>query len=59
MNQHAADLLFRLRGEQSAGVERIAIVAIDDETLARFGNLPLDRRLVAAALTRICSGRPR
>ena len=59
MNQHAADLLFRLRGEQSAGVERIAIVAIDDETLARFGNLPLDRRLVAAALTRICSGRPK
>ena len=58
MNQHAADLLFRLRGEQKAGVERIAIVAIDDETLARFGNLPLDRTLVAAALTRICSGRP-
>ena len=58
MNQHAADLLFRLRGEQKAGVERIAIVAIDDETLARFGNLPLDRSLVAAALTRICSGRP-
>ncbi len=58
MNQYAADLLFRLRGEQKAGVERIAIVAIDDETLARFGNLPLDRSLVAAALTRICSGRP-
>ena len=58
MNQYAADLLFRLRGEQKTGVERIAIVAIDDETLARFGNLPLDRTLVAAALTRICSSRP-
>ena len=58
LNRYAADLLFRLRGEQKAGVEQIAIVAIDDETLARFGNPPLDRTLVAAALARICSGQP-
>ncbi len=59
MNQYATDLFFRLRGEQKAGAEQIVIVAIDDQTLAHFGNLPLNRALVADALNRICRGGPR
>ncbi len=59
MNQYATDLFFRLRGEPREGVERIVIVGIDDETLAQFGNLPLDRALIARALLQVCIGRPR
>ena len=59
MDHYATDWFFRLRGDDHAGIDRIAIVAIDDQTLKRFGNLPLDRSLVAEALARICRARPR
>ena len=58
MNHYAADWFFRLRGEQKEGTAQIAIVAIDDETVKRFG-WPLDRSVLATALKNICSGNPR
>jgi signal transduction histidine kinase len=57
MNAYVSDLFLRLRGPRAASTDGIAIVAIDDATLARYG-YPLDRKLVAAALLRVCAGRP-
>lgn len=58
MNAYVSDLFFRLRGTPASSTEKIAVVAIDDVTLARFGNLPLDRRVVADALLQICRSGP-
>ena len=58
MNAYVSDLFSRLRERPADSTQQIALVAIDDATLARFGNLPLDRRLVAMALLQVCRGRP-
>ncbi len=58
MNNYASDFFLRLRGAAAQNEDRIVIVAIDDDTLRARGTWPLDRRQVAAALERVCAGRP-
>src|SRR5258707_583031 len=58
LNANAYDFFFRLRGPETQGTDRITIVAIDDRTLKAQGRLPLDRRIVAAALEKICAAGP-
>jgi adenylate cyclase len=48
------DWRFRLRGPQAVSPE-IAIVAIDDRTLAELGRWPFSRRWLAAAVERIAA----
>lgn len=59
MSRYATDVFFRLQRRAKPDTSRIVLVAIDDETLSRFGNLPIDRLLVARALNQICRGQPR
>lgn len=58
LNQYAGDVFFRLRGTDQAGVADIAVVAMDDATLARFGNPP-DRAVLARALEAVCGANPK
>ncbi len=54
------DFLLRLRPapETSSRSGRTVVVAIDDDTLRARGALPLDRRVLAQAITRICAAKP-
>ncbi len=53
------DHLLRIRGaSDSPNVRRIALLAIDDHTAARYGPLPLNRARIAEALDRIARGGP-
>ncbi len=53
------DVLARLRGPAPAdSLERVALAAIDDATVARYGPLPLDRALLARGLERIARAEP-
>ncbi len=57
MNAACYDLMVRLRGP--AVDSRVALLAIDDQTAARYGPLPLDRGLLAQALEAVAVARPR
>ncbi len=53
------DILLRLRpAARTAGVDSVVVVAIDDQTAARYGPLPLRRSLLAAGLERIAQAKP-
>lgn len=54
------DILLRLRPPaRSGGVDSIVLIAIDDQTAARYGPLPLQRARLAAGLERISEAAPR
>src|SRR3989338_3146126 len=52
------DFYFRRRGPQPP-LENIVLVTIDDETLARYGALPLDRAVLAQGVRAIEEAGPR
>jgi signal transduction histidine kinase len=58
LNGSFYDLYFRQRGPL-APHQDIVLVAIDDETLARFGALPLDRSVLAQGIRAIQEAGPR
>lgn len=59
-NESFSDVLLRLRPPaNSAGVDSIVLVAIDDRTAARYGPLPLTRSVLAAGLEKIAQAGPR
>ncbi len=59
-NASAFDMLLRLSpARPSSGRENVVLLAIDDETVSRYGPLPLNRAVVAEALNRIASARPK
>ncbi len=59
-NASAFDMLLRLSpARPSSARESVALLAIDDETVSRYGPLPLNRAVVAEALTRIASVEPK
>lgn len=55
---YARDALMRTRGAMAAPGE-IAIIAIDDLSIARFGRFPWPRTLTAHALDKIASAQPK
>lgn len=59
-NVSAIDMLLRLSPTRgSSARESVVLLAIDDETVSRFGPLPLNRAVVAEALNRISGAEPR
>jgi len=58
LNGSFYDLYFRQRGPR-APHQDIVLVAIDDETLTRFGALPLDRSVLAQGIRAIQEAGPR
>lgn len=59
-NASASDMLLRLSpARPSAAREGVVLLAIDDETVSRYGHLPLNRTVVADALKRIASAQPK
>ena len=58
-NAAAADMLLRL-GTHRHGLAQpgVVLLAIDDETVSRYGALPMDRALVAEALNRVACASP-
>jgi signal transduction histidine kinase len=59
-NVSAFDMLLRLSPTRpSSARESVVLLAIDDETVSRFGPLPLNRAVVAEALNRISGAEPR
>jgi signal transduction histidine kinase len=59
-NASALDMLLRLSPTRpSTGRESVVLLAIDDETVSRYGPLPLNRAVVAEALMRIASAEPK
>lgn len=59
-NSSAFDMLLRLSpARASSARERVVLLAIDDETVGRYGPLPLNRAIVAEALRRIASAEPK
>ena len=59
-NASAFDMLLRLSpARPSSARESVVLLAIDDETVSRYGPLPLNRAVVAQALTRIASAEPK
>ncbi len=60
LNAALYDTLLRLRRPaHSSGVREVVLVAIDDETAARYGPLPLRRDRLAAGLDRLFSFEPK
>lgn len=58
-NAQATDILMRLRPVTAGGATRdLVLVAIDDNTAARFGPLPLNRAALAEGLTRLAGYGP-
>ncbi|MBP6821083.1 MAG: CHASE2 domain-containing protein [Acidobacteria bacterium] len=55
---YARDALMRARGIETAPAE-IVIVAIDDDSIARFGRFPWPRSLTAQALDKITAAHPK
>ena len=59
-NVSAFDMLLRLSpARPSSARENVVLLAIDDETVSRYGPLPLNRGLIAEALMRIASAEPK
>jgi len=59
-NASAFDMLLRLSpARPSSARASVVLLAIDDETVSRYGPLPLNRAVVAEALTRIASAEPK
>src|ERR1044072_7259688 len=58
LSLYCQDCLMRARG-QLAAPDHIAIVAIDEASIARYGRLPWSRRLVAEALNKIAPTQPK
>ena len=59
-NASAYDMLLRLTpARQSPAPDQLVLLAIDDETVGRYGGLPLNRAVVAEALKRVGSGGPK
>jgi signal transduction histidine kinase len=59
-NASAFDMLLRLSpARPSSARERVVLLAIDDETVSRYGPLPLNRAVVAEALKRIAIAEPK
>src|SRR3954470_16421262 len=58
LGRYARDWLMRLRGPLPVP-EDIAIVAIDETSIARFGRFPWSRQVIAHALCTLAAARPR
>ena len=59
-NASAFDMLLRLSPARADSArEDVVLLAIDDDTVGRYGPLPLNRAVVAEALNRISSAGPR
>ncbi len=59
-NASAFDILLRLRPPPSSSAPAsVVLLAIDDETVSRYGPLPLNRAAVAEALNRIAPAEPK
>ena len=59
-NASAFDMLLRLSPTLLGSArESVVLLAIDDETVSRYGPLPLNRAVVAEALKRIASAEPK
>ena len=59
-NSSAFDILLRLSPPQrSPAADSVVLLAIDDETVSRYGRLPLNRAVIAEALNRIASAGPK
>lgn len=59
-NASAFDMLLRLSPVRlSSARENVVLLAIDDETVSRYGPLPLNRAVLAEALKRVASAEPK
>ena len=59
-NSSAYDMLLRLSPvRQDSAKKDVVLLAIDDETVRRFGPLPLDRAVLAEALKRVAGAEPK
>lgn len=59
-NSSAYDMLLRLSPARQDSTEKdVVLLAIDDETVSRYGPLPLDRTVVAEALKRVAGAAPK
>ena len=59
-NASAYDILLRLtRRHQGAAAKNVVLLAVDDDTVSRYGPLPLNRGVLAQALDQIASARPK
>jgi signal transduction histidine kinase len=59
-NVSAFDMLLRLSPTRADSArEKVVLLAIDDETVSRYGPLPLKRAVIAEALKRISSAKPK
>jgi signal transduction histidine kinase len=58
-NAAAADMLLRLdHGRSSPVPQNVILLSIDDETVHRYGPLPLDRATIASALNEVATAKP-
>jgi signal transduction histidine kinase len=58
-NAAAADMLLRLDHRRPALTSHnLILLAIDDETVSRYGPLPIDRALLAEALKQVATAKP-
>jgi signal transduction histidine kinase len=58
-NAAAADMLLRLNHRSTAlKPQNVILLAIDDETVSRYGPLPIDRALLSEALNRVAAAKP-
>ena len=59
-NASAFDMLLRLSPTRpNSARESVVLLAIDDETVSRYGPLPLNRAVLAEALRRVASAEPK
>lgn len=59
-NASALDMLSRLSPHRNGAARNdVVLLAIDDESVSRYGPLPLDRALLADALKRVASAQPK
>ena len=58
-NAAAADIMLRMdHDRRSVAAQNVVLLAIDDETVSRYGPLPMDRAALAKALKRLTSAAP-
>src|ERR1700675_883359 len=55
----AYDLRAKLRGTLKSQPEEIALVTIDEESIAQFGRFPWPRSRIAAGIDKIAAGGPK